>query len=195
MKIVIASSNKGKIKEIKSYWSEYDVVAFSELIDEFEIEETENTFAGNAKLKAEAISNKIGKEYLVIADDSGISVPALGNIPGIYSARFAGIGASDRDNLEKLIEELKKNSLTATPAFYTCAIAISYKGRVDVVHGWMHGEAISEKRGDKGFGYDPMFIPEGFSKTLGELEDREKLEISHRTKALKLAKIFIDAII
>ncbi len=194
VKIVVASSNQGKIKEIKSYWKEYEVVGFSELLEPFEIEETEKTFAGNAVLKAEAISKKLKDEYLIIADDSGITVPALGNIPGIYSARFAGAGASDRDNLEKLIETLKENSLKETPAFYTCAIAMSYQKRVDTVHGWMHGKVIDTPKGANGFGYDPMFIPEGFDATLGELEASEKMAISHRTKALALSKKIISAV-
>ncbi|MBT8348448.1 MAG: non-canonical purine NTP pyrophosphatase, partial [Sulfurovum sp.] len=112
--------------------------------------------------------------------------------PGIYSARYAGEGVTDKDNLYKLIETLKEKGVKSTPAYYTAAIAIVSKYGEYVVHGWMHGDVIDEPRGDKGFGYDPMFIPVGYHKTLGELEDDVKSEISHRGKALLLAKPIIQ---
>jgi len=191
MQIVLASSNKGKIKEIKKYFE--DVVAFSDLIEPFEIEENGKSFKENAIIKAKAIYEKL-PNHIIIADDSGISVPALGNIPGIYSARFAGNGASDKENLDKLINELKKNNLSKTPAFYTSAIAIASPYGIFTTHGFMYGDVIDEARGDKGFGYDPMFIPENYDKTLGELDDEVKKSISHRTKALNLAKYILDVI-
>jgi len=191
MQIVLASSNKGKIKEIKKYFE--DVVAFSDLIEPFEIEENGKSFKENAIIKAKAIYEKL-PNHIIIADDSGISVPALGNIPGIYSARFAGNGASDKENLDKLINELKKNNLSKTPAFYTSAIAIASPYGIFTTHGFMYGDVIDEARGDKGFGYDPMFIPSGYNKTLGELDDEVKKSISHRTKALDLAKYILDVI-
>ena len=191
MQIVLASSNKGKIKEIKKYFE--DVVAFSDLIEPFEIEENGKSFKENAIIKAKAIYEKL-PNHIIIADDSGISVPALGNIPGIYSARFAGNGASDKENLDKLILELKKNNLSKTPAFYTSAIAIASPYGIFTTHGFMYGDVIDEARGDKGFGYDPMFIPSGYNKTLGELDDEVKKSISHRTKALDLAKYILDVI-
>ena len=187
MRLIFASSNKGKIRELKSFFPDYDIVAYSEIIEPFEIEETGKTFKENAIIKAQAVYDKLDKNEIVIADDSGISVPALGNIPGIYSARFAGENASDKDNLYKLINELKKHNISKTKAFYTSAIAIASKYGIFTTHGFMYGDVIDEARGDNGFGYDPMFIPEGFDKTLGELEDNIKKEISHRTKALNLA--------
>ena len=109
MKIVLASSNKGKIKEIKKYFGE-NVSPFSDLIEPFEIIENGDSFKANAIIKAKAIQKKLPND-IIIADDSGISVPKLGGIPGIYSARFAGEGATDKDNLFKLIDELKKNNI------------------------------------------------------------------------------------
>jgi len=191
MKIVLASSNKGKIKEIKKYFD--NVVAFSELIEPFEIEENGNSFKENAIIKAKAIYEKL-PNYIIVADDSGISVPALGNIPGIFSARFAGINATDKENLDKLINELKKHNIKKTPAFYTSAIAIASPYGIYTTHGFMYGYVIDEAKGNKGFGYDPMFIPNGFNKTLGELDDNIKQKISHRTKALNLAKYILDII-
>ena len=190
--IVLASSNKGKIKEIKKYFGE-DVVAFSDLIEPFEIIEDGNSFKENAIIKAKAIQEKL-PQHIIISDDSGISVPALGNIPGIYSARFAGENASDKDNLNKLINELKKNNIKKTPAFYTSAIALATPYGIYTTHGFMYGDVIDEARGDKGFGYDPMFIPQGFDKTLGELDFEIKKDLSHRTKALNLAKYILDVI-
>jgi XTP/dITP diphosphohydrolase len=192
MQIVLASSNKGKIKEIKKYFGD-NVVAFSDLIEPFEIIEDGNSFKENAIIKAKAIYEKL-PNHIIIADDSGISVPVLGGIPGIYSARFAGEKATDKDNLFKLIDELKKHNITKTSAYYTSAIAIASPYGIFTTHGFMYGDVIDEARGDKGFGYDPMFIPQGYNKTLGELDDDIKKEISHRTKALNLAKYILEVI-
>ncbi len=188
MKIIVASSNQGKIKEIKEILNEFEIIAYSEIIEPFEIVEDGLTFKENAVIKAMAIYEKI-KNYPVLSDDSGISVPILRGMPGIYSARFAGENANDKDNLYKLINELKKRNIKKTPAFYTAAIALATPYGVFTAHGFMRGEVIDEARGDKGFGYDPMFIPKGFDKTLGELDDEIKKRISHRSKALELAKM------
>ena len=190
MRIVLATGNKGKLREFKQMCQD-EVVAFSELLGEFDIVEDGDTFAANALIKARTIYEKLGEEYLVVSDDSGISLPILDGAPGIYSARYAGEGVTDKDNLYKLIEAVKEKGVKSTPAYYTAAIAIVSKYGEYVVHGWMHGDVIDEPRGDKGFGYDPMFIPAGFDKTLGELEDDVKKEISHRAKALKLAQPII----
>lgn len=191
MKIVLATGNKGKLREFKRMCQD-EVVAFSQLLGEFEIVEDGDTFAANALIKARTIYEKLGEEYLVISDDSGISLPILDGAPGIYSARYAGVGVTDKDNLYKLIEAVKEKGVTSTPAYYTAAIAIVSKYGEYVVHGWMHGDVIDEPRGDKGFGYDPMFIPFGYDKTLGELEDDVKSKISHRSQALALAKPIIN---
>ncbi len=195
MKLVLATGNKGKLREFKQMCQD-EVVAFSELLGEFDIVEDGDTFAANALIKARTIYEKLGAknpsiDYLVISDDSGISLPVLNGAPGIYSARYAGVGVTDKDNLYKLIEAVKEKGLKSTPAYYTAAIAIVSKYGEYVVHGWMHGDVIDEARGDKGFGYDPMFIPKGFEKTLGELDDDVKSKISHRGKALELAKPII----
>jgi len=191
MRIIVASSNKGKIKEIKEFLGE--VYPYTDFIDKIEIEENGKTFKENAIIKAKEIQKYFPND-IVLADDSGISVPILGNKPGIYSARFAGEGASDKDNLDKLINELKKRNIKKTPAFYTAAIAIATPYGIYTTHGFMYGDVIDEKKGDKGFGYDPMFIPKGYNKTLGELDSEIKKEISHRSKALELAKIILKVL-
>ncbi len=193
MRIVLATSNKGKVKEIAEFFGEF-VVPYTDIIDSFEIEENGDTFASNALIKARAIYEKLGCKDIVIADDSGISVPVLGGEPGIYSARYAKVEASDRENLDKLISELKKANIKKTPAFYTAAIALVCEEGEFVVHGWMHGDVIDEARGNGGFGYDPMFIPQGYELTLGELSTEIKSDFSHRTKASKLIVPIIDMI-
>ena len=199
MKIVLASANKGKITEFQKLMPNDEVIAFSEILGKIEIVEDKDSFKGNAIKKAQTIYEeliKIGQnDVIVISDDSGIIVPALNNEPGIYSARYAGEGSSDKQNNAKLIENLNKQNLQKTAAFYTACIAIVYKGEVYTVHGWMHGNVINKELGEGGFGYDPMFIANGFDKTLGELGYEAKKEFSHRTKALNLAKKVLDVIL
>ncbi len=200
MKIILASGNKGKIKEFEKLMPNDEIIAFKEILGDFEVIEDQDTFKGNAVKKAQTIYNKITEynndtDIVVISDDSGITVPKINNEPGIYSARYAGENASDIDNNEKLILKLKEKHLDKTKAFYTACIAIVYKNKTYTVHGWMHGNVISKQLGDSGFGYDPMFIPNGFENTLGELSHEIKKEFSHRSKALKLAKKVLDVIL
>ncbi len=195
MKIVLATSNQGKVKEFQSWIEEYEVVAYSDIMEPFEIEETGSTFKENALIKARAVYEKLSdKNAMVLSDDSGISVPLLGGAPGIYSARYAGVGATSEANLNKLIATLKEKGVTKTPAFYTAAIALVCAKGEFCVHGWMHGEALAEARGKNGFGYDPMFIPCGYTQTLGELDESVKKAFSHRGRALELAHIVINSL-
>ncbi len=193
MKLVLATSNKGKVREIKALCKDYEVIPYSELIEEFEIIEDADTFKENALIKARAVFNALDDDdVVVLADDSGISVDVLDGAPGIYSARYGGEGANDKDNMYKLIEEIKAKGVESSPAHYTAAIAIVTKKGEYSVHGWMYGTALTEAIGDGGFGYDPMFIPLGYDKTLGELDDETKKRLSHRAKALSLAKIILQ---
>lgn len=195
MRIILATSNQGKVREFQAWIGEHEVLAYSDVIEPFEIEETGLSFKENALIKARAVYERLGdKNVTVLSDDSGISVPALGGIPGIYSARFAGANAGAQENLNKLIQTLKDNALTRTPAFYTAAIALVCAKGEFCVHGWMHGEAIAGARGNNGFGYDPMFIPEGYEQTLGELDESVKKAFSHRARALELAHIVIKSL-
>lgn len=194
MKIVLATSNKGKVREIKELLSSFEVIAYSDIIEPFEIIEDGSTFQANAIIKAEAVYKKIASnDYIVMSDDSGISVPALGGEPGIYSARYAGAGANDKENLQALIAKIKSAGLSRTPAFYTACIAITSSLSTMTTHGWMHGEVIDKAIGDKGFGYDPMFIPHGYTQTLGQIDENIKNGFSHRSKALELARMLIRA--
>lgn len=195
MRIVIATSNKGKVREIKELLHDRDVFAYTDLIQGFEIIEDADTFKENALIKARAVYKALGDDHaIVVADDSGISVDVLDGAPGIYSARYGGENASDKDNLYKLMDAVKQKGVAVSKAHYTAAIAIVSKEGEKCVHGWMHGAVLTEPRGENGFGYDPMFIPEGFDQTLGELGSEVKVGLSHRSKALNLAKILIDQI-
>ncbi len=195
MKIVIATSNKGKIKEFKELLPNDEVYSFEELIGKMDIEENGNTFKQNAIIKAKAVYEKLNdKDAIVISDDSGISVPALNNEPNIYSARYAGVDSTDKENNAKLISKLKDKNLTSTPAFYTACIAIAYKDEVYTTHGWMHGNVIDKEVGKGGFGYDPLFIPQGYAQTLGELDKNLKKLFSHRSQALYLAKKILEVL-
>jgi len=199
LKVVLASGNKGKIKEFQKLMPNDEVIAFKELLGDIEIVEDKDSFKGNAIKKAQTIYdeliNKNYKDLIVISDDSGITVPALNNEPGIYSARYAGENATDEQNNNKMIKNLKEKNLDRTPAYYTACIAIIYKGHPYTVHGWMHGDVTSSPMGTEGFGYDPLFIPKGFDKTLGVLPHEVKKEFSHRSKALQLAKKVLEVIL
>lgn len=195
MKLVLATSNKGKVREIQALCEDYEVVPYGELIEEFEIVEDANTFKENALIKARAVFKALNNpEVIVMADDSGISVDILDGAPGIYSARYAGVDATDKDNLYKLIEAIKAKGVESSPAHYTAAIALVTKDSEFSVHGWMYGNAQAYASGTGGFGYDPMFIPLGYEKTLGELDEETKKQLSHRSKALSLAKTILQTI-
>ncbi len=191
-RIVLATSNQGKVREIKMLLEGWDVVAFTDILGPMEIVEDGDSFKANAIIKAKTIYEKLNDpECIVLSDDSGISVDALEGAPGIYSARYAGEKADDKANLNKLVDALKAKGLTQSPAHYTCAVAIASLYGIETVHGWMHGTAITTARGDQGFGYDPIFIPEGYDKTLGELDDAVKKRLSHRSKAFRLATLMV----
>ena len=193
MKIVLATNNMDKVREIKAYYAEFEVVALKEICKPFEIEENGISFYENAMIKARAVYARVKElglenEYIALSDDSGISVDALGGRPGIYSARYSGESATDASNRAKLISELSQLELKESSAFYTACIGICSKYGEYGVHGFMHGKVIDKELGSSGFGYDFMFIPNGFDKTVGQLDESIKLEISHRSKGLRLAK-------
>ena len=200
LKIVIASGNNGKIKEFQTLLPCFEVLTFKELLGNLDILEDGNTFKENAIIKAKTVNNLLKEKYpkedfLVISDDSGISVKELNNEPNIFSARYAGINSTDKQNNEKLIKNLKEKNIETSDAFYTACICVVYKEEIHTTHGWMHGSVSIQEKGTNGFGYDPLFIPTNFDKTLGELEFKDKKELSHRTKALDLSMLIVKKII
>ncbi len=183
MKLVVASNNNGKIKELKQILSPfgYDVISQSEAGINIEVEETGNSFDENAALKAKAINKITG--LATIADDSGLSVDFLDGAPGIYSARFAGENASDKDNNDKLLKMLSGIPKEKRNAKFICAIHfISEDGENISVQGQCSGQIGFSPVGEHGFGYDPIFIVG--EKSMAELSPEEKNKISHRAIAL-----------
>ena len=202
MRIILASSNKDKIKEIKEILQDLEgifVLPYTELVESFEIIEDGRSFKENALIKSRAVfkaldaKNLLKKSDIVLSDDSGICVDALNGAPGIHSARYSG--GDSIENLNKLIFEVSKLKNQSSKAYYCASIAISSFYGEYTTHGFMYGEVISEKRGSYGFGYDPMFIPNGSLKTLAELSDEEKNAISHRKMALDCAKLIIKMLL
>ncbi len=225
MKIILATSNAGKLKEFKSLLAPHEIIAYSEILEPFEIIEDENSFAKNAKIKAKAVYNALLKAFdgaknplldecksawqngdlAVLSDDSGISVEALNGEPGIFSARYSSdicAKPTPASNRAKMIAKLNELNLKSSRAFYTAALALIYgnfgknqgKGAnfnqnasqneiCYIVHGFLHGQVIPFERGENGFGYDFMFIADGFGRTLGELDESIKAKISHRARA------------
>jgi XTP/dITP diphosphohydrolase len=156
------------------------------------IVETGRTFEDNAILKAMAVSKRVPGS--VVADDSGLEVDALGGAPGIYSARYAGPAASDKEKIEKLLGELVRVGAPkdARRARFRCVLALARKGEVlGVFEGVVEGQIADRPRGSHGFGYDPIFVPNGFQRTFGELEPAEKNQLSHRARALEKLRVFL----
>lgn len=189
MKIVIATRNTGKISEIQS------IINNSDLVNRVEIEtlashpgipdiiEDGKTFAENAEKKALTVAKSTG--HIAIADDSGLEVDALGGAPGVYSARFAGEGASDPDNIKKLLVLLKDTPPEKRGARFVCVIAVATPaGDVRLAEGECSGVIADEERGASGFGYDPVFVAPEYGKTFAELGSEIKNKISHRAAAL-----------
>jgi XTP/dITP diphosphohydrolase len=184
-KIFIATKNKGKIKEI-SYCLNglgIEILSMQDKPDVPDIEETGKTFEENAWIKAKEFYDIV--KMPVLADDSGLEVDYLNGAPGVYSSRYAGENASDDDNCIKLLMELKNADESKRTARFHC-IAVYYDGKdKKIFDGVCEGHIIDQKRGTNGFGYDPLFVPEGYSQTYAELSDEVKNKISHRGKALQ----------
>ena len=196
MKILLATSNADKVSEIREFFKNHEIYALAEALRPFEIEENGTSFKQNAIIKVRAVhealkSKNLQSEFFVLSDDSGICVDALGGAPGIFSARFSGEDATDASNREKLAASLRELGLEQSPAHYTAAIALKCGLGEFCTHGFMHGTAITQQRGHNGFGYDFMFIPRGFDRTIGQLPAAVKFEISHRTKGLRLMQIIL----
>lgn len=197
-KLFIASKNQGKITEIKSYLKDMEYEVFS-LLDTHkipDIKETGTTFEENALIKAKAVYNIV--KIPVLADDSGLEVDFLNGAPGVYSARFAGetagtvVSATDEKNNAKLLAELGDIALNERTARFKCVIVL-YDGVSErYFDGICEGIINTAPKGDKGFGYDPLFIPNGFSETYAELGLNVKNKISHRGKALLSLKKFLE---
>ncbi len=185
MKLGIASSNANKIREFKNLLSQFkdlELVSMRDFPDYIPPEENGSTFEENAKIKALDFAGYT--QLICLADDSGLVVPALNGNPGVHSAHYAGINASDAENRQKLIHELSKISEKDRFAHFECCLVLAEPGHVKkITHGYCEGYLITEERGRNGFGYDPLFIRHDYSKTFAELDAQIKNKISHRRKA------------
>jgi XTP/dITP diphosphohydrolase len=192
MRLVVATHNLGKVPEISALLGgNYEIVTAGQL-NLPEPDETETTFAGNAMLKARHAAQLSGEVSL--ADDSGMSVAALDGAPGIFSARWAGPSKDFAAAMKKVEDRLEEIGSVDRTAWFTSALAVAWPdGPCVVVEGVVYGQLTFPPRGDRGFGYDPLFIPEGGDQTFGEMEPHSKDAISHRTAAFaKLKAALID---
>lgn len=186
-KIIIATTNQGKLKEIKKILRglPFELLSLSDFDNVPEVVEDRDTFIGNAEKKAAEIYHKF--QVPVIADDSGLAVDQLNGRPGVYSARYAGENSSDDLNNKKLISELKGLPSPHPARFISVAVYFDGNNYISA-SGELIGEIVLSPKGHNGFGYDPLFVPEGYSSTLAELSFEEKNRISHRAKAFNKLK-------
>lgn len=192
MTFVIATRNKKKSEEIQRILEGLPVKLLTVLDypDCPEVEEDAATFAGNAVKKALAIAQYTATP--AIADDSGLEVYALGNAPGVYSARYAGADSDDSRNLNKLLSEMEHVEKDRRGARFICCIVLAFpEGRVEVFEGYIEGSIGRQPKGCKGFGYDPVFYPEGHDRTFAEMSAEEKNRLSHRGMALKKLREYL----
>lgn len=192
-KIIIATKNEGKAREFKSMLEPkgYNVETLLDYPDIPEVEETGYTFEENARLKAETISELLGLP--VLADDSGLAVDALDGAPGVFSARFAGEPKSDARNNAKLLSVLGEMENEPRTAHFHCTLVAAHPQKKSlVVEGKVFGEIARFPEGENGFGYDPLFYLAEFGRTMAELSDDEKNNISHRARALQELESQID---
>ena len=186
-RLIVASHNAGKVREIAALLAPLGIEAVgAAALGLAEPEETEDSFAGNAALKARAAAEASGAPAL--ADDSGLVVPALEGAPGIYSARWAGPGKDFRVAMDRIEAELaaRGREPTGTAAYFVCALSLGWPdGHCETVEGRVDGTLAFPPRGPHGFGYDPIFVPDGHARTFGEMPPEEKQPLTHRARAFE----------
>lgn len=189
MKLYLATGNAHKIEELRAMLASaalpIEVHGPAELGGMPDVVEDQDSFSGNALKKARTLAKLLPDDSWALADDSGLCVDALDGAPGVYSARYAGDDATDLDNTNKLLHTLTNLGETNRSAGFQCHLAlVSDKGDELVLDGECRGRIVGEKIGEGGFGYDPVFVPDGFSKTFAQLSRSEKSGLSHRGKAM-----------
>ncbi len=186
--LVFATNNAHKLEEVRAILgNDFQIASLKEIGCHDEIPETADTLEGNAMQKAQYIKDKFGMDCF--ADDTGLEVEALNNAPGVFSARYAGPGHDSEANMKKLLHEMegKENR----KARFRTVITLLLDGKEYTFEGIVKGNIIEEKRGDSGFGYDPIFVPEGYDLTFAELGNDIKNKISHRAEAVKKLSAFL----
>lgn len=187
MKLCFATNNIGKLQEIQALLSDYEIVSLKDIGCSDDLPETQNTIEGNSLQKAEYIWNKF--KVNCFADDTGLVVPVLNGEPGVYSARYAGPECIAENNMNLLLNNLK--NIENRDAYFITCITLILEGKTSQFLGKVDGKIINEKRGQKGFGYDPIFQPHCLDKTFAELPMEEKNKISHRGKAVRALVDFL----
>jgi XTP/dITP diphosphohydrolase len=192
--LLIATNNAGKIRELNSLLANLPLRLrqLSEFPHVEEVEETGKTFAENAILKARLYSRQTN--FWTLADDSGLEVDALGGAPGVLSARYAGLNATDAERNARLLAELDRTQDGQRAARFVCAIALydPPTGSTEIFNGTCEGHIVKHPRGQHGFGYDPLFVPSGHTQTFGELSEDVKQQISHRARALAAVRAYLN---
>jgi len=191
MKLVFATNNLNKLAEVqKMLPTTIELLSLKDINCFDDIEETATTLEGNAQIKANHISEKYG--YNCFADDTGLEVSALNGAPGVYSARYAGEPTNAENNMQKLLNEL--HNQTNRDAQFRTSICLNLNGEQFLFDGVCKGEILSKKQGEQGFGYDPIFQPEGYNKSFAEMTAEEKNNISHRGLAIQQLVSFLKSI-
>jgi XTP/dITP diphosphohydrolase len=192
-KLLLATNNKGKVEEYRDLLKglRFELVTPAEVGINLEVEESGSTFQENARIKAEAFARASG--LLTLADDSGLEVDALNGEPGIRSSRYAGDGASDADKISLLLSKLKDIPAERRTARFRCVIAIAWPdGKIEYAFGKCEGTIALAPRGNKGFGYDPVFYISELQKTMAEIPEDLKNRISHRARAVQEARRILE---
>lgn len=184
--IIIATKNKGKAKDFEQLLEPmgYKVLTLHDVAPHMDVEETGETFEANAILKAEAIAQEL--QATVIADDSGLEIDALDGEPGVYSARYSGEERNDESNIDKVLQKMVQVPNDEKTARFRCVLALASPGKETLLfEGTCEGLIIDERKGDNGFGYDPIFYVPALDKTMAEMEPSEKASVSHRGNAIR----------
>lgn len=195
VKVLVATNNRGKVRELAEIFADLKdgLLLPADLGITLDVAETGQTYAENARLKAVAFARASG--LISMGDDSGLEVDALAGAPGLHSARYAGLGATDADRRAKLIRELR-DIHAPRPARFRCVIAVAQpNGNMQLFEGICEGEIILEERGSQGFGYDPIFYLAEYQRTMAELPPEVKNQISHRARAARAALPYLTALL
>tara|TARA_B100001939_G_C16868932_1_gene585418 strand:- start:219 stop:797 length:579 start_codon:yes stop_codon:yes gene_type:complete len=188
MKLVFATHNPGKLKEVHEMLApKYEVIGLHDLNDHEDIIEDAPTLEGNAIIKAQTVWQRHGLPCF--SDDTGLEIDALNGAPGVYSARYAGPAKDPQDNMDKVLHELE--GINDRGAQFRTAVALQWNGEYKIFNGIVRGSIATERRGAKGFGYDPIFIPEGFPTSFAQMDAAAKNAISHRGRAIKALVDFL----
>lgn len=191
MKLVFATNNLNKLTEVqKMLPNSIELLSLKDINCFDDVEETAITLEGNAKIKADYITDKYN--YNCFADDTGLEVESLNGAPGVYSARYAGEPSNSENNMQKLMTEL--NGVDNRKAQFRTSICLNLNGKQFLFDGICKGEILTKKQGEKGFGYDPIFKPEGYNNSFAEMTSEEKNTISHRGLAIKKLVAFLKSI-